>query len=128
MLGADDGGEFRRRAEFGDLEADGERMVAEQRGRDRNAELVARPERALVVGLAAGNGDDDAVSAEQVGKLHAGSGERLFVGFVTDGERAGEVDDAGGVGVGEADGAGVDERHSGILSFRFWIFDFIREA
>ena len=111
MFGADDCGEFLGRAELGDLEADGERVLAEGRGRNGDPEFVAGAERTLVVGLAAGNRDHDAICAKEIGELHAGGGERLFVGFVADRERASEEHHAGGIGVGEADGAVVDERH-----------------
>jgi len=45
---------------------------------------------------------------------------------VADREVVCEKDDAGGVGVGEADRARVAEGHDGIFDFRFPIFDLIR--
>ena len=124
MFGADAGGEF-----FGgallleDLVADREGVFGERSGGDGDAELVTGPERAEVVGFALRNGDDDAGASEEGLELDTGGGEGLFVGFVADGEVVGEEDDAGGIGVGEADGAGVAERHGAIFEFRFRNFD-----
>ena len=125
VLGADARGEFFRRAELHDVEAKGEGIFRNRGRRDGNAELVPRAQRPLVVGLAARDGDNDAIGAEEIVEVDAGYGERLLVGFVANREHTGEEDHAGGVGVGESDGAVVDEGHDAIFGLRFMIFDFI---
>ena len=126
MLGADAGGEFFGGAELYDLVADGEGVFRERRGRDADAELVADAERALVVGLAARDGDDEVGAAEEVVEVESGGGEGFLVGLVAEREGAREEHDAGGVGVGETDGAEVTERHGRIFDLGFSIFDLIR--
>ena len=126
VLGADQRGEFFDGAEFHELETDREGVDRERLGGDGHAEFIAGAERALVVGLAAGDGDDDAGGAEQVVEVEAGGGERLLVGFMADREGAGEEDDPGRVGIGEPDGAVVGEGHDDIFGLRFSNFDFIR--
>lgn len=124
MFGADAGGEFFDGALLlEDLVADREGVFGERRGGDGDAEFVAGAEGAEVIGFALRNWDDDAGVLEEGLEFDAGGGERLFVGFVTDREVVGEEDDAGGVGVGEANGAGVAERHEEIFEFRFGNFD-----
>lgn len=124
MFGADAGGEFFGGALlFEDLVADGEGVFGERRRGNGDTEFVAGPERAEVVGFAFRDGDDDAGAGKEGLEFDAGGGEGLFVGLVADREVVGEEDDAGGVGVGEADGAGVAERHGEIFEFRFWNFD-----
>lgn len=124
MFGADAGGEFFGRALLlEDFVADREGVFGERCGRDGDAEFVAGVERAEVIGFALGDRDDDAGVFEKGLEFDAGSGEGLFVGFVADREVVGEEDDAGGIGVGEANGAGVAERHGEIFEFRFWNFD-----
>lgn len=121
MLCADDGSDFFSGTEFGDLVADGEGVLGKRGGRDGNADFFADAERALVVGFAARNGDDDIDTAEEIVEVESGGGEGLFVGFVAEGERAGEEHHTGGIGIGEADSAMVMERHDG---FSIWDLGF----
>lgn len=121
MLRADGGGEFFDGTEFGDLVADGEGVRSERGGRDGNADFFADAERALVVGFAARNGDDDIGAAEEIVEVETGGGERLLVGLMAEGERAGEEHHTGGIGIGEADGAVMVERHDG---FSIWDLGF----
>lgn len=124
MFGAHAGGDFFNGALLlEDLVADREGVLGERRGGDGDAELVARKERAEIFGFAPGDGDDDAGVLEKSLEFDAGGGEGLFVGFVADREVVGEEDNAGGIGVGEANGAVVAERHGKIFEFRFGIFD-----
>ena len=121
MFRADDGGDFFDGAEFGDFVADSERVFGERGRRDGDADFFADAERALVVRFAARNGDDDIGATEEIVEVESGGGEGLFVGFVAEGERAGEEHHAGGIGIGEADSAMVVERHDG---FSIWDFGF----
>ena len=111
MLGADAGGEFRGRAEARDLVVDRETVFREKRGPERDAELVAAGERAEVVGGAFGNGDDDAGVGKKSGEVDPVRGQGFLVGFVAEGEKVGEINDAGGIGVGETHGAMIREGH-----------------
>ena len=126
MFGADAGGDFFGGAEFHDLETEGEGVRGQRLGCHGDAEFVAGTERAQVVGFAAGNGHDHVGGAEKILQGEAGGGEGLFVGFVADREGPSEEDHAGGVGVGQADGAVVGKRHGDIFDLRFSIFDSIR--
>ncbi len=113
MHGAGDGGAFVGGADFPDHGVEGEAVFGEARRRDFDAEFVAADEGAEVGGFAFGDGDDDALVGEKSGERDAGGGERLLVGLVADGEVACEEDHAGGVGIGEVDGAGVGKGHGG---------------
>lgn len=111
MFGAHAGRDLFHGSEFEDLVAHGEGLGCERLGGDRDAEFVAGPQRAQILGFALGNRDDKIPGAEKIGELEAGGRECFLVGFVADRKRAGEIDDARGIGVGEADGARVGERH-----------------
>ena len=111
MLGAGDGGAFVGGAGFPDHVVEGEAVYGEAGGRDLDAEFVAADEGAQVGGFAIRDGDDYTVVGEKGGERDAGGGEGFFVGLVADKKVAREKDDAGGIGVGKVDGAGVVENH-----------------
>ncbi len=125
MLGANAGGEFRGGAETEEFVADLVGVLGERGGRDGDAEFVAAVEGAEVVGLAFDDGGDATGVGEEGAKVDTDGGEGFFVGLVGDGEVVGEEDDAGGVGVGKVNRAGVAERHGRIFDLGFGIFDSI---
>ena len=125
VFGADAGGEFLGRAKAKQFVAQIEGVGREQGGRDGDAEFVAADKRAEVFGFAFCDRDDRAGVGEESAEVDAGGGERLFVGFVGNGEVVSKKDHASGVGVGKVDRAGVVKRHGRIFGLGFGKFDLI---
>ncbi|MEN9842147.1 MAG: hypothetical protein RL376_1947 [Verrucomicrobiota bacterium] len=111
MLGAGDGGAFIGRGGFPEHVIYSEAVFRKTGGGELDPNFVSAVQGAKVAGFAFCDGNNHAVVGEKGGERDAGGSEGFLVGFVADGEVAGEEDHPGGVGVGEVDVAGVGEGH-----------------
>ncbi len=117
MLGPGDGGAFVGRAGFPEHVIKGEAVFSQAGGGEFDPDFITAEQRAEVAGLAFGDGNNDAVVGEKRGERDPGVGQGLFVGFVANGEIAGEEHDTGSVGVGKVNGAGVGKGHGAEMEY-----------
>ena len=94
-----------------DLKVDGEGIFGQGRRLDADLQRIAAIERTQIVRPAVRDRHDQVGAAQKLFQIQSRGCERCFVSLVAEHQRPREKHHAGGVGVGEANDAGVGKRH-----------------